>query len=145
MCLLSSVSLPSVFSVSSGFSRPSVFSPSRLLPRRTGLVLLAVSIALLPGLGLLSSASAAAAELTVNQVKEKFDQDGLALKVGDTVNFTNSDPVKHNLTVVTPDEESRDLGMEAPGASVKYQPAKAGVYDVRCSIHPKMKMKIKVE
>lgn len=86
-----------------------------------------------------------AAEVTVDQVKEKFNQDGLTLKAGDTVVFTNSDPVKHNLTVVTPDEESKDLGMEAPGTSVRYTPAKPGVYDVRCSIHPKMKMKVKVD
>ncbi len=88
---------------------------------------------------------ALAADITVDQIKEKFDKDGLAVKVGDTVIFSNSDPVKHNLTVVTPDEESKDLGMEAPGTSVKYTPAKAGTYDVRCSIHPKMKMKIKVD
>jgi plastocyanin len=88
---------------------------------------------------------AAAADVAIDQVKEKFDHDALSMKVGDTVTFSNSDPVKHNLTVVTPDEDSKDLGMEAPGASVKYSPPKAGTYDVRCSIHPKMKMKIKVD
>ena len=94
---------------------------------------------------LLSALSATAAEVVVDQVKEKFDKDTLSLKVGDSVTFSNSDPVKHNLTVVTPDEESKDLGMEQPGARVSYAPPKAGVYDVRCSIHPKMKMKIKVD
>jgi len=86
-----------------------------------------------------------AADITVDQVKEKFDREGLTVKVGDTITFSNSDPVKHNLTVITPDEESKDLGMEAPGSAVKYTPAKPGTYDVRCSIHPKMKMKIKVD
>ncbi len=89
--------------------------------------------------------AAHAGEVTVDQIKEKFDREGLTMKTGDTVTFTNSDPVKHNLTVVTPDEDSKDLGMEQPGAKVSYTPTKAGVYDVRCSIHPKMKMKFKVE
>lgn len=89
--------------------------------------------------------TAHAGEITVDQVKERFDRDGLTMKVGDTVTFTNSDPVKHNLTMVTPDEDSKDLGMEAPGTKVSYVPGKPGTYDVRCSIHPKMKMKIKVE
>ena len=88
---------------------------------------------------------ASAAEHVVDQIKEKFDKDTLSIKVGDSVAFTNSDPVKHNLTVVTPDEDSKDLGMEQPGTKVAYAPPKAGTYDVRCSIHPKMKMKIKVE
>ena len=58
---------------------------------------------------------------------------------------TTANSVKHNLTVVTPDEESKDLGTEAPGGAVKYVMDKPGVYDVRCNIHPTMKMKIKVE
>jgi plastocyanin len=94
---------------------------------------------------LCAALAAPAAQVTVDQVKEKFTQDALSLKIGDTVQFTNSDPVKHNLTVVTPDEDSSDLGTEAPGTKVSYTPAKAGTYDVRCSIHPKMKMKIKVD
>ena len=93
----------------------------------------------------LAALSAPAGEVMVDQVKEKFDKDSLTIKVGDTVTFSNSDPVKHNLTVVTPDEDSKDLGMEQPGGKVSYAPPKSGVYDVRCSIHPKMKMKIKVD
>lgn len=93
----------------------------------------------------LAAVGARAADFTVDQIKERFDHDGLTIKAGDSVTFTNSDPVKHNLTVVTPDEDSKDLGIEQPGGKVSYTTAKAGVYDVRCSIHPKMKMKIKVD
>ncbi len=85
------------------------------------------------------------AEVIIDQVKEKFTLEAATLKVGDNAIFKNSDPVKHNLTVMTPDEEAADLGMEAPGATVKYRFEKAGIYDVRCSIHPRMKIKIKVE
>ena len=100
---------------------------------------------LAPLAALLLILDASAADQAVDQIKEKFDRDALTLKVGDSVTFKNSDPVKHNLTVVTPDEDSKDLGMEAPGGSVTYAPPKPGTYDVRCSIHPKMKMKIKVD
>ena len=93
----------------------------------------------------LAAAGAHAADVAVDQVKERFDRDGLTIKAGDTITFTNSDPVKHNLTVVTPDEDSKDLGMEQPGARVSYVVDKKGMYDIRCSIHPKMKMKVKVD
>ena len=89
--------------------------------------------------------NAHAADTVVDQVKEKFDHDVVNIKVGDSLTFTNSDPVKHNLTVVTPDEDSKDLGMEQPGARVSYVVDKKGMYDIRCSIHPKMKMKVKVD
>jgi plastocyanin len=91
------------------------------------------------------SAVSHAADFTVDQNKERFNMDSLTVKVGDNVSFTNSDTVKHNLTVVTPEEESNNLGTEAPGAVVKYSPPKKGTYDIRCKIHPTMKMKIKVE
>jgi hypothetical protein len=88
---------------------------------------------------------AQAADFTVDQNKERFNMDSLSVKVGDNISFTNSDTVKHNLTVVTPEEESNNLGTEPPGAVVKYSPPKKGTYDIRCKIHPTMKMKIKVE
>jgi len=91
------------------------------------------------------SAGSQAGDFTVDQNKERFNMDSLTVKVGDNINFTNSDTVKHNLTVVTPEEESNNLGTEPPGAVVKYSPPKKGTYDIRCKIHPTMKMKIKVE
>ena len=96
-------------------------------------------------LSALISAGSYAADFTVDQNKERFNMDSLAVKVGDNISFTNSDTVKHNLTVVTPEEESNNLGTEPPGAVVKYSPPKKGTYDIRCKIHPTMKMKIKVE
>jgi plastocyanin len=93
----------------------------------------------------LMSFAAQAADFTVDQNKERFNMDSLSVKVGDNISFTNSDTVKHNLTVVTPEEESNNLGTEPPGAVVKYSPPKKGTYDIRCKIHPTMKMKIKVE
>jgi plastocyanin len=101
----------------------------------------------LPSLLILTFAagSAAGAEHAVDQKNNKFSMSELVVKVGDSVSFANSDAVKHNLTMVTPDEESQDLGTEPPGKTVRFSVPKPGVYDVRCSIHPGMKMKIKAE
>jgi len=73
----------------------------------------------------------------------KMDQKGmkflphlLAVTQGDTVEFTNSDGVDHN--VYSPDNEGFNLGMMAAGKTGKHTFDKAGTYSELCSVHPEM-------
>lgn len=70
---------------------------------------------------------------------KKYSFSELKIKAGDTVEFVNSDSVKHNVFL-----EDLFNFVQLPGAKDKQQFKKPGTYDVRCAIHPKMKIKITV-
>ena len=89
--------------------------------------------------------SAFAADVSVDQSGQKFSPDSLTIKSGDTVVFTNKDSMKHNINIVTPSGDSEDKGIQAPGEDLKTTLTAAGEYQVRCKIHPKMKMTITVQ
>ena len=93
----------------------------------------------------ISLSSAFAAEVGVDQTGQKFAPDSLTLKSGDTVTFNNKDDVKHNINIVSPNGDSDDKGIQAPGEAIKAAFPTAGEYQVRCKIHPKMKMTVVVQ
>ena len=86
-----------------------------------------------------------AAEVAVDQAGQKFSPDSVTLKSGDTIAFTNKDDVKHNINIVNPNGDSDDKGIQAPGEAIKSAFPTAGEYQVRCKIHPKMKMTVVVQ
>ena len=86
-----------------------------------------------------------AADINVDQAGQKFAPSQLTLKAGDTVNFLNTDDVNHNVTVIDTAGNSDDRGIQKPGTTVPVNFAKPGEYTIRCSVHPRMKMQIKVE
>jgi plastocyanin len=95
--------------------------------------------------GLLAAYSLAyAAEVAVDQVNQKFSVSSLSVKAGDTVTYKNGDDVTHNINVTDPDGNTDDKGLQKPGETISETFAKPGEYDVRCSIHPKMHMKVTV-
>ncbi len=105
-----------------------------------------------------------AATVIVNQVAKSFvgaapdaklqsyltDQDALKanrfetvkIKVGDSVTFTNVDNVTHNVYAV---DGEFDLKTQTIGKSDTVKFDKPGKVQVRCGIHPKMKLTIDVE
>jgi len=85
-----------------------------------------------------------AAEFSVDQRDLRFVPDSLTVKIGDTVRFTDTDRITHNVTVVNPDGRSEDRGMSTYHEHIVVKFDKAGVYHVRCSIHPEMKMTVTV-
>ncbi len=93
--------------------------------------------------GVAFAAAAAAAEVTVDQRDKSFDKPELTIKVGDIVNFVNSDPFFHNIYSLS-DAKTFDLGSYPKGQSRTIRFDKPGEVDVRCTIHPQMKMKITV-
>lgn len=60
----------------------------------------------------------------------------LPVLVGTTVDFLNSDNVRHN--VFTPDGEKFNLGTWPKGESRPYTFAKVGEYTLLCNVHPEM-------
>lgn len=98
-------------------------------------------------IGLFSSlliSHAQAAETSVDQAGQQFSQSSLTLKAGDTIVFTNKDDVKHNVKILNGDDVD-DKGLQNPGGIIKATFAKAGSYQVRCGIHPKMKIDVTVQ
>lgn len=60
----------------------------------------------------------------------------LPVMVGTTVEFSNSDPFKHN--IFSPDGERYNLGTWEQGKSKTYTFQRPGVYRQLCNIHPEM-------
>lgn len=89
-------------------------------------------------------------ELVTND-KEKLKENMLLelnLKVGDEVKFLNRDRVSHNVRAINSDEdEFFDVRLQKPGEkhdkTIKVD--RAGEYEIKCRIHPKMKMKLNVK
>jgi plastocyanin len=87
-----------------------------------------------------------AATVTVGQHGMVFTQSSASLARGDRIVFTNEDDVIHNIHVFGPgNDDSADLGLQKPGATLTYRFDKAGAYRVRCNIHPSVKMAVNVK
>jgi plastocyanin len=82
-------------------------------------------------------------EHTIVQKDRAFSQTEIAIKVGDTITFKNADDVTHNVFSVSPGMEF-DIRRQPPGGSSTVTFAKEGRAEVRCSIHPKMKLLVTV-
>jgi plastocyanin len=62
-------------------------------------------------------------------------------KVGETVTFVNEDPFGHNAYSMT-QGGIFDIGLQATGERKPIRFSSAGTFEVRCRIHPKMRMQI---
>ena len=104
------------------------------------------SIAALTGIVLASlAAPALAAETVVDQHDLMFKPNTVSLAVGDTIRFTDTDHIAHNITIVAPDGTSDDRGMDTYMKDIVVPFAKGGVFQVHCRIHPTMKMTVTVK
>ena len=88
--------------------------------------------------------SAFAADFLVDQKDKQFSNKLLKIKVGDAIEFRNSDPFAHNIFSLS-DVKSFDLGSYPQGQSKKVIFDKPGKVEVECSIHPSMQMVVEVE
>jgi plastocyanin len=84
------------------------------------------------------------ADYLVDQKDKQFSKKSMKVKVGDVIEFRNSDPFAHNIFSLS-DTKSFDLGSYAQGQSKKVTFDKPGKVEVECSIHPSMQMEIEVE
>ncbi len=84
------------------------------------------------------------AEQTVEQKDRTFSHTEITLRPGDSVVFKNSDDVTHNVFSMSKGMEF-DIRRQAPGGSSTVPFPKQGVSEVRCSIHPRMKLIVTVK
>jgi plastocyanin len=89
--------------------------------------------------------AAQAAEHFVDQRDLMFEPAAMTIKAGDTVRFTDTDRITHNITIVNPDGTTEDKGMTTYSQHIVVQFDKPGVFKVICRIHPNMNMVITVE
>jgi len=87
---------------------------------------------------------ASAQDLKITQKGKQFSKEEVTIKVGDTITFENDDDTSHN--VFSSSEGAKfNLGIQKQGASSSHKFEKAGVVEIRCAIHPKMKLKVEVK
>ena len=92
----------------------------------------------------IATSAAYAKDYLVDQKDKQFSQSSLKVKVGDTVEFRNSDDLSHNVFSLS-DVKPFDLGSYPKGQSKKVLFDKPGKVEIECSIHPAMQMVIEVE
>jgi plastocyanin len=73
----------------------------------------------------------------IDQRRTTFVPHVLAVQVGTTVDFPNSDPFVHNVSSTSPAQRF-DLGMYGQGESRSVTFETPGVVEIRCNVHPKM-------
>lgn len=93
--------------------------------------------------GAIADAKPPAQHATVNQKDQQFVPHVLPVMAGTTVDFLNSDDVLHN-AFSNSVAKKFDVGMFPRGQSRSVAFDKAGVVDVRCNVHPKMRAAVVV-
>ena len=93
-------------------------------------------------LGLLAGA-AIAAEFEVRQSDRLFAPARLIVGRGSVVHFANDETFVHHAFVETPHFKA-DTGDIPPGERRDIVFTQAGLYTIRCAIHPQMKMMVEV-
>ena len=93
---------------------------------------------------LVVTTGAPAADHVVEQKGKAFSTKAISIKVGDSVDFKNSDPFNHNIFSLS-DVKSFDLGSFPQGQSRKVLFDKPGPVEVECAIHPEMKLSIDIK
>jgi plastocyanin len=94
-------------------------------------------------LGLEVAYLAVAADHKIIQKEMAFHPNELSIKVGDNIHFINADIGTHN-AYVSSDTFQFDLQAQQPGNSKSVTFTRPGVFEVRCAMHPRMKLKVTV-
>jgi len=101
-------------------------------------IILAVAVAAI------TNVSLAATSTTVTQADKKFSTGELTINKGDVIVFKNDDPFTHNVFSQSPGI-GFELKVQKPGESSEIVFAREGSGEVRCAIHPQMKLKLTVK
>jgi len=101
------------------------------------------------GLSLAFAGGAYAADHLIVQKNKSFEANGVAIddikvKVGDSLTFTNNDMVTHNIYSRDPGNEF-EIPKQLPGVTASVVMKTRGEVNIRCAIHPKMKLHVTVE
>ena len=102
-----------------------------------------MKISLITTLSLLVCTGAIAEDHVVQQQDREFFQTEITIKPGDTLVFTNCDAVTHNVFSKS-DANPFTIKVQKPGEATPVEFKDEGVTEVRCAIHPKMKITVTV-
>ena len=91
----------------------------------------------------LGAGAAIGAEFEVRQSEKMFAPQSLTVAKGSLVNFANDEKFVHHAFVDSP-QFVADTGDIPPGERRGIVFGKAGMFLVRCAIHPQMKMMVEV-
>lgn len=80
----------------------------------------------------------------IKQEDRSFSQTEITVKPGDKLVFTNSDAVTHNVFSKSP-ANSFDIRVQKPGEASTVVFNQEGDTEVRCAIHPRMKILVHVQ
>jgi plastocyanin len=93
---------------------------------------------------LVSGAAVAGKRYVVGQKYRTFTQAEITIQPGETVVFRNDDDVTHNVFSRTPGN-SFNLKTQKPGAQTPVTFYNEGTAEVRCAIHPRMKLLVRIK
>jgi plastocyanin len=91
-----------------------------------------------------TGALAGGAQHEIHQKGRLFSPGALTVKSGDVVVFQNDDKVTHHVYSPTKGQEF-ELETVAPGDKASHTFKKTGRVDVRCGLHPGMRLVVTVE
>jgi plastocyanin len=91
----------------------------------------------------ISAGAWAAAKHTISQKDKAFSAAQIEVKVGDSIEFQNDDDVSHNVFSVSKSDPF-NTKVQKPGSSAAVTFANEGLIEVRCAIHPNMKLLVTV-
>jgi plastocyanin len=81
--------------------------------------------------------------IIVSQKDKIFAPGSIEVKVGQPIEIHNDDATVHN-AYCSGDDFKYNSGPQQPGTRSRFAFTKAGEYEVRCAIHPKMKLTVTV-
>ena len=80
----------------------------------------------------------------ISQIGRSFKPDAIEIRRGETVQIVNDDGELIHHAYVKSDQFNYDSGEQDPGNSIAIRFTVAGVFVVRCDIHPKMHLTVTV-
>lgn len=96
------------------------------------------------GVLVVTGSVAYAAQHVIGQKGRVFQPGVMTVKAGDTVTFKNDDSVTHHIYSSTKGQEF-NLTTTHPGQDAQRTFATAGKLDVRCGLHPGMRLVVTVQ
>lgn len=94
--------------------------------------------------GVLALASHAQSQNTVSQKGRQFQPSELTIKRGETVLIVNDDADLRHHAYIDSAQFKFDSGDQEPGSKTTVRFPVAGIFEVLCAIHPKMKLTVHV-
>ena len=89
------------------------------------------------------TASPPAGAPVIDQKDVAFNPRDLTVQLGETIYFTNSEPIAHTVNL-NGSNLLGPRGLANQGEAIAWKPAKAGTYEMTCDFHPAMRALITV-